>query len=418
MAEFWPGFTGSAGTPFGDFTVNPVDPQKILIGSATGLVYATSNEGDTWTNVATGASSGFDGTYAQALAYGAPQPSDPTGANDTFYYAGTTKGDIYVTFQGGGTANWTNITNGALAGNNSPILQIITNPNRGSNEAYAITTNGVFHIADSNQTDPVPTAMKQWTKVTGNLLSTQSNLLFNNPLIGTSVLTSYLTSMAIDWRYQIPNNATVTAAATAQIGSINGVSTGALGLIVVNNGGQGYTNTNPPTVTISGGGGSGATGAAVVNSSGVITGISFTGVLSIDISNGGGTGYSAASPPAVTISGGGGSGATATAVVTNETVNGVVTGVVTQIIVTNPGSGYTSAPTITIAGPGGSGNTTATAVATLASAGIELHVAPDHHDRAPAARIDPPRPLCVGQRRRLPLDRRRPDLGSLPRERR
>ena len=74
-----------------------------------------------------------------------PQPSDPTGANDTFYYAGTTKGNIYVTFTGGGgTANWTNITNGALAGNTSPILQIITNPNRGSNEAYAITTNGVY----------------------------------------------------------------------------------------------------------------------------------------------------------------------------------------------------------------------------------------------------------------------------------
>ena len=226
-----------------------------------------------------------------------PQPSDPTGANDTFYYAGTTGGHIYVTFTGGGTtANWTNITNGALAGNTTPILQIITNPNRGSNAAYAITTNGVYYIADSNQTDPVPTAMKQWVKVTGNLLTTQSNPLFNNPLVGTSVLTQYLTSMAIDWRYQIPNNPTVTATATAQIGSISGVSTGALGLIVIDNGGQGYTSANPPTVTISGGGGSGATGAAVVNSSGVVTGISFTGVLSIDVSNGGGTGYSAAQP--------------------------------------------------------------------------------------------------------------------------
>ena len=352
------------------------------------MVYATSNQGDTWTPVATGAASGFDGTYVQALAYGAPQPSDPTGANDTFYYAGTTKGDIYVTFTGGGgTANWTNITNGALAGNTAPILQIITNPNRGSNEAYAITTNGVYHIADSNQSDPVPTAMKQWVKVTGNLLTTQSNPLFNNPLLGTSVLTSYLTSMAIDWRYQIPNNATVTATATAQIGSINGVSTGALGLIVVDNGGHGYTSANPPTVTISGGGGTGATGAAVVNSSGVITGISFTGVLSIDISNGGGTGYSAASPPAVTISGGGGSGATATAVVTNETVNGVVTGVVTQIIVNNPGSGYTSAPTITIAAPG-SGGTTATAVATIASAG-------SNYTSPPTITIAPPPPALT-----------------------
>ena len=167
----------------------------------------------------------------EALAFGAPQPSDPTGANDTFFYAGTVSGHIYVTTTGGGsTANWTNITNGALASNNSsPILQIITNPNRGSNEAYAITANGVFHIADSNQNDPVPAAMKQWVKVTGNLLSTQSNLLFNNSALGTSVLTSYLTSMAIDWRYQIPNNPTVTATATAQLGSVSGVSTGSLG---------------------------------------------------------------------------------------------------------------------------------------------------------------------------------------------
>ena len=115
----------------------------------------------------------------------------------------------------GGGSTWTNITNGALAGNTSPILQIITNPNRGSNEAYAITAKGVYHIADSNQADTVPAAMKQWQSVTGNLLTTQSNPIFNNPLLGTTVLTQYLTSMAIDWRYQIPNNATVTATATA-----------------------------------------------------------------------------------------------------------------------------------------------------------------------------------------------------------
>ena len=79
-----PGDTGVTLAPFGNFTVNPVDPQKILIGSFTGLVYATSNQGVTWTMVADGTPSGFDNSYVQALAYGAPQPSDPTGANDTF----------------------------------------------------------------------------------------------------------------------------------------------------------------------------------------------------------------------------------------------------------------------------------------------------------------------------------------------
>ena len=45
----WPNFgplTGTAGTPFGQFAVNPVADQDILIGSETGLVYATSNQGD------------------------------------------------------------------------------------------------------------------------------------------------------------------------------------------------------------------------------------------------------------------------------------------------------------------------------------------------------------------------------------
>ena len=57
---------GAAGTPFGQFAVNPVASQDLLIGSATGLVYATSNQGINWTTVASGTTSGFDGTYVQA----------------------------------------------------------------------------------------------------------------------------------------------------------------------------------------------------------------------------------------------------------------------------------------------------------------------------------------------------------------
>jgi hypothetical protein len=51
--------------------------------------------------------------------------------------------------------------------------------------------------------------------------------------------------------------------------------------------------------------------------------------------------YNSAIPPTVTISGGGGNGATATASVSS-------TGLVTGILITNPGTGYTSAPTVTI----------------------------------------------------------------------
>ena len=179
-----------------------------------------------------------------------PQPSDPTGATNTFYYAGTTNGHIYVTFQGGGST-WTNITNGALAGNTSPILQIITNPNRGSNEAYAITTNGVYHIADSNQNDPVPAAMKQWVKITGNLLTTQSNPIFNNPLLGTSVADPVPDVDGDRLAVPDPQQPDGHGHGHRELGSVMGVSTGALGLIVIDNGGAGYTSANPPTVTIS-----------------------------------------------------------------------------------------------------------------------------------------------------------------------
>src|SRR5262249_6988500 len=146
---------------------------------------------------------------------------------------------------------WTNITNGALAGNTSPILQIITNPNRGSNAAYAITARGIFFIADSNQQDLVPTATKQWVNVTGNLFSTQSIPIFNNPILGTTTLTQYLTSLAVDWRYQIPLNPAATATATAALATVNGTSTGSVGAVVIDNGGSGYSTFNRPAVTFS-----------------------------------------------------------------------------------------------------------------------------------------------------------------------
>src|SRR3972149_5982606 len=54
----------------------------------------------------------------------------------------------------------------------------------------------------------------------------------------------------------------------------------------------------------------------------------------------GGSGYTT---PTVIITGGGGTGATATARVTN--------GIITAVVLTNPGTGYTSAPTVTVSDP-------------------------------------------------------------------
>ena len=84
-------------------------------------------------------------------------------------------------------------------------------------------------------------------------------------------------------------------------------ATGVTGLAVVS-GGSGYTDA--PTVTISGGGGTGATGYALINSNGQVTWINVVSP---------GSGYTSA--PTVTLSGGGGTGATATA-----TIGGVMLG--------------------------------------------------------------------------------------------
>ncbi len=105
-------------------------------------------------------------------------------------------------------------------------------------------------------------------------------------------------------------------------------------------------------------------------------GIVDTSAMSIMI-DAGGSGYSATNPPAVSFSGGGGSGAVAIAKVS---AGGAVTGVV----VTSPGSGYTSAPTLTIASPGGSGTLAKAHIASLPdflTAGSATFVPPPQADR-------------------------------------
>jgi len=72
---------------------------------------------------------------------------------------------------------------------------------------------------------------------------------------------------------------------------------------------------------------------------------------------GGGSGYTTS--PAVTFTGGGGSGTKAQAIISG--------GAVTSIIVTDGGDNYDAAPTVTIADPDTNGGTTATATAVLSS---------------------------------------------------
>jgi predicted outer membrane repeat protein len=116
------------------------------------------------------------------------------------------------------------------------------------------------------------------------------------------------------------------------------------------------------------------TGIVKINAGSVITGNTSTnegagvyldaiaegGVFSVTVTDGG-KGFTKA--PTVTITGGGGTGATGTAVIADGKVVGVT--------ITNPGTGYIAPPTITFSGGGGK-NAAATANLTLGSSTLDV----------------------------------------------
>jgi hypothetical protein len=115
----------------------------------------------------------------------------------------------------------------------------------------------------------------------------------------------------------------------ARVFDINPIFT--VGSVTVTNGGSGFTKA--PTVTITGGGGTGATGTATI-AKGQITSVTITNA---------GTGYS--STPTITFSGGGGKGAAATAILASPKTAVTMSGFAIENGVAGPGDG--------IAGEGG-----------------------------------------------------------------
>jgi subtilisin-like proprotein convertase family protein len=185
----WP-FTGGS-----NFAVNPIDPKGVVISSQVGRIFRTTDQAGTWDII--GQPTDLDSSYAPAVVFGAPAPNDQ-GALDNFIYAGTLAGHIFVTFTGGNngtSSNWLNLSAGL---DGSSVQQIVTNPHRGSHEAYAVTLKGVYHMADSS----APNA--SWVNVTGNLFSITHNS-FGDPNLKESLL-KYLTSIQADWRFVIPDD--------------------------------------------------------------------------------------------------------------------------------------------------------------------------------------------------------------------
>ena len=209
---------GNGVSQLGNFAVNPLNGSQILISSNLGNVYETVNKGVQWLEIGAGQAvapgvANFDGTYAAALTYGAPDPNAPGGLGNlnNFIYVGTigtestggnVPGHIYVTQNGGGT--WQSISNGL---DGSSVVAIYTNPNRGSHEAYAVTLNGVYYMANSL----APNAT--WVNITGNLTQIQDNS-FGDPTLAQNALLGYtgangqlggFRSIVADFRYAIPD---------------------------------------------------------------------------------------------------------------------------------------------------------------------------------------------------------------------
>jgi subtilisin-like proprotein convertase family protein len=225
-AGLWPeprppvGFSYVQAPGGANFAINPVNGQALAMGSpgipgqanTSGWIFLTTSGGNNWFPIAQ--PTDIDSTYAQATAFGAPNPSDPPGSLDNFIYAGTVGGHVFVTFTAGGVGTaWKNITGGAFGSagalDGSAVQQIVPDPNRGSHDLFAITLNGVYYMADSTALNPT------WTNITGNLFTTAlSRPIFNDPaqaqntLLDMAGFQNYLTSLAVDWRYAIPNDPT------------------------------------------------------------------------------------------------------------------------------------------------------------------------------------------------------------------
>ena len=206
----WP-FTGGA-----NFAVDPVNGQNVLISSSTGNIFATTNEGVTWFDIGQPAVFGTPGSFSVALAYGAPDPTAPSGIGNlgNFMYVGTAKGQIYISQDGGGSGTGNNWLNASLGLDGSSVQSIITDPTRGSHAAYAVTTTGVFYIADSVLLGENPTnTAYEWVNITNNLHNLAYSILgqtydpTTDPNSRTYNQAAALTSIVADWRYTIPNSA-------------------------------------------------------------------------------------------------------------------------------------------------------------------------------------------------------------------
>lgn len=210
----------------------------------------------------------------------------------------------------------------------------------GRAEYYKIGPKTTGNIAVTGTFSNANVTVAQWQNERAMILDPEKGLFTwdaNNTVfvgsVGATVIqnagSGYTTAPAVT--ISAPNNPNgVQAVGTAT------VTGGAVTSITLSEAGTGYNAA--PVITLTGGGGTGATvvGSFVTFANGTV----FCTIQS------GGTGFTNANAVLLTFTGGGGSGANAAVAIAN--------GAISQVIMTNPGTGYTSDPTVTVSGGGGS----------------------------------------------------------------
>ena len=199
-----------AATSYANIVVNPVDSNDDLVSSTTGNIFETTNQGETWFDIGKPATFGSPGSTSFALAFGAPDPSAPSGVGNlgNFVYVGTGTGQIYVSQNAGGS--WTNISTGLPTARLRAVQQIITDPARGSHDAYAVTADGVYYLANSITSTLNPRRPGSTSQAASSNWPIPSSARAMTPRpTPTPCRTTWrvvLNSIAANWNYSIPNN--------------------------------------------------------------------------------------------------------------------------------------------------------------------------------------------------------------------
>jgi subtilisin-like proprotein convertase family protein len=190
-----------------NFAINPLSSRQMVISAIDGRIYRTQDQGLTWFDIGPvtgGLPQPLGPGAARAIAYAAPDPAiNGTNVDDNIL-VGFADGSLWTTTDGG--RNWTDIGGTANGLDGSPIMAIATNPARGSHEAYAVTTSGVYHLPDSL----APGA--RWRDVAGqgadSLFQVKHEIFGNPDLVENRINPGQIKALQVDWRYVLPDDRT------------------------------------------------------------------------------------------------------------------------------------------------------------------------------------------------------------------